>query len=184
MDNGACSYRRYLAGDDGGLAEIIIEYRDGLIYFLNGFVNDLDAAEDLAEDVFVKLAVRKPRFGERSSFKTWLYAIGRNEAYQSMRRRKLSYTPLDDLPETPDAGDGPEDAYFRDEEKRALHRCLSRVKSEYHQALWLYYFEGFPAKDIAVVMKKSVHGVESLLYRARNAVKRELETEGFDDENI
>ena len=184
MDNGACSYRRYLAGDDGGLAEIIREYRNGLIFFLNGFVNDLDAAEDLAEDVFVKLAVKKPRFGERSSFKTWLYAIGRNEAYQRMRRKKLSYAPLDGQPEAQETEDGPEEAYFRDEKKRALHRCLLRVKSEYHQALWLYYFEDFSAKEIAVIMKRSVHSVDSLLYRARKAVQQELKAEGFDDENI
>ena len=80
MDNGACSYRRYLAGDDNGLADIIREYRDGLIFFLNGFVNDPDTAEDLAEDVFFRLAVKKPRFREKSSFKTWLYAIGRNDS--------------------------------------------------------------------------------------------------------
>ncbi|MBQ6019480.1 MAG: sigma-70 family RNA polymerase sigma factor [Clostridia bacterium] len=184
MDNGACSYRRYLAGDDGGLAEIIREYRNGLIFYLNGFVNDVNAAEDLAEDVFVKLAVKRPRFGERSSFKTWLYAIGRNEAYQRLRRGSFTYTPLDELPETPATGDGPEDAYLRDEKRRALRRCLARLRSEYHQVLWLYYFEEFSAKEIAVIMKRSVHSVDSLLYRARNAVRSELETEGFTDETL
>ena len=70
MDNGASSYRRFLAGDDEGLADIIRTYRDGLIFYLNGFVNDIHTAEDLAEDVLVKLAVKKPAFREKSSFKT------------------------------------------------------------------------------------------------------------------
>jgi len=184
MDNGASSYRRFLAGDDNGLADIIRAYRDGLILFLNGFVNDIQTAEDLAEEVFIKIAVKKPVFKEKSSFKTWLYAIGRNEAYQNMRRKKLSYVPLDTLPEIPELYDAPELAYFRTEKYRTLHRCLARVKSEYHQVLWLYYFEGFSAKEISVIMKKSVHNIDTLLYRARNAVKHELETEGFDHENL
>ena len=112
MDNGASSYRRFLAGDDNGLADIIRAYRDGLIFYLNGFVNNIHTAEDLAEDVFIKIAVKKPRFNERSSFKTWLYAIGRNEAYGAMRREKISYVPMDELPELSSVYEAPELRYF------------------------------------------------------------------------
>ena len=184
MDNGASSYRRFLAGDDNGLADIIRAYRDGLIFYLNGFVNDIHTAEDLAEDVFIKIAVKKPAFREKSSFKTWLYAIGRNEAYQNLRRRRLVYVPLDALPEAADLYEAPETGYFRTEQYRALHACMARVKSEYHQVLWLYYFENFSAKEISAVMHRSVHNVDTLLCRARKAVKRELEKEGFNDENL
>ena len=184
MDNGASSYRRFLAGDDNGLAEIIRTYRDGLIFYLNGFVNDIHTAEDLAEDVLVKLAVKKPAFKEKSSFKTWLYAIGRNEAYTYLRRHKVSYVPLEEAPAQAAVYDAPEIGYFKDEKSRALHRCLSGLKSEYHQVLWLYYFDELPAKEIAAVMKKSVHNVETLLYRARKAVKIALEAEGINNENI
>ena len=184
MDNGASSYRRFLAGDDNGIADIIREYRDGLIFYLNGFVNDIHTAEDLAEDVFIKIAVKKPRFRERSSFKTWLYAIGRNEAYSALRRKQIAYVPLEELPELTAIYEAPELRFFGEEKNRALHRCLGRLKSEYHQALWLYYFEGLSAKEIAVIMKKSVPNIDTLLYRARLAVKRELEMEGFDHENL
>ncbi len=184
MDNGAGSYRRFLAGDDDGLADIIREYRDGLIFYLNGFLNDINAAEDLAQDVFIKLAVDKPRFKERSSFKTWLYAIGGNEARDALRRKKLVYVPADELPELEDAYADADERLFAQEKKRLLHRCLGRLKSEYHQVLWLYYFEDLSSKEISVVMKRSVHNVETLLYRARKALKRELEMEGFDHEDV
>ncbi|MBR5423137.1 MAG: sigma-70 family RNA polymerase sigma factor [Clostridia bacterium] len=184
MDNGASSYRRFLAGDDEGLADIIRTYRDGLIFYLNGFVNDIHTAEDLAEDVLVKLAVKKPAFREKSSFKTWLYAIGRNEACTYFRRHKITYVPLEDVPAQAAVGDAPEIGYFRNEKSRALHMCLAGLKSEYHQVLWLYYFDELPAKEIAVVMKKSVHNVETLLYRARKAARSALEAEGLNDENL
>ena len=56
MDNGASSYRRFREeADQSGLAEIIREYRDGLILYLNSFVGNIHTAEELAEDTFVLL---------------------------------------------------------------------------------------------------------------------------------
>lgn len=60
MDSGADSYRRYLAGEDEGLAEIVRAYKDGLILYLNGYVNDLPLAEELAEDTFFRLIAKRP----------------------------------------------------------------------------------------------------------------------------
>ncbi len=88
MDNGASSYRRYLDGDDNGMVDIIRDYKDGLLLYINTFTDNLSEAEDLMEDTFVKLAVNKPKFSEKSSFKTWLYAIGRNVVLDELRRRR------------------------------------------------------------------------------------------------
>lgn len=75
MDNGESSYRRFLAGDDEGLHEIICTYRTGLILYLNSFVQNIHTAEDLTEDTFAEIAIKCPKFAAKSSFKTWLYAI-------------------------------------------------------------------------------------------------------------
>ncbi len=69
MDSGADSYRRFLGGDDEGLAEIVREYKDGLILYLNGYVNNLYIAEELTEDTFFRLITRKPKFSGKSTFK-------------------------------------------------------------------------------------------------------------------
>ena len=182
MENGESSYRRFLAGDNDGLAEIIRMYRDGLILFLNGFTNDIDAAEELAEDVFVKIAVKKPTFKGKASFKTWLYAIGKNEALQQIRKKKITYVPLDELCEVPSEYDALDVCILKSERDRTLHRCMFSLRSEYHQVLWLYYFEELSVREIAIVMKKSAHNIETLLYRARKALKTELEKEGFEYE--
>ena len=86
MDNDASSYRRFLDGEDDGFVEIVRDYKDGLILFLDSFVRNLSIAEDLAEDAFVKLGIKKPHFSIKSSFKTWLYAIGRNVAVDYNRK--------------------------------------------------------------------------------------------------
>ena len=86
MDNGESSYRRFLSGDDQGMAELVYEYRNGLLLYLNSYTNDLSLAEDCVQDTFIKLATKKPVFRGKSSFKTWLYAIGRNIAKNHIRK--------------------------------------------------------------------------------------------------
>lgn len=98
MDNGASSYRRFLDGDDEGIAEIVGDYKDGLILYLNSYVNQIFIAEDLAEDTFFRLITRKPRYSGKSTFKSWLYAIGRNVAVDFLRHNsKMLSTPIEDM---------------------------------------------------------------------------------------
>lgn len=185
MDNGAESYRRFLQGDDKAFVEIIRDYKDGLILYLNGFVNNILTAEDLTEDVFFKLVTKKPRFNEKSSFKTWLYSIGRNTAVDYLRRnKKKKEVSAEEIRETEDEQLSIEQSYIKQERLLLIHRALEKLKPEYKQVLWLVYFEDFSQKETAKIMKKSVHSIETLVYRARLALKAELEKGGFIYEDI
>ena len=185
MDNGAESYRRFLQGDDKAFVEIIRDYKDGLILYLNGFVNNILTAEELTEVVFFKLVTKKPRFNEKSSFKTWLYTIGRNTAVDYLRRNsKQKEVSAEEIREIEDERLSLEQSYIKQERLLLIHRTLEKLKPEYKQVLWLVYFEDFSQKETAKIMKKSVHSVETLVYRARLALKAELEKGGFIYEDI
>lgn len=186
MDNGASSYRRFCnEGDDSGLVEIIVNYRDGLILYLNSFVGNIHIAEELAEDTFVLLGTKKPKDKGTSSFKTWLYTIGRNIAINHPRRRsRFSLVSVDDCSELESEEESLEAAVIKEEQKISVHRALKKLKPEYHQVLWLIYFENFSNKEAAKIMGKSVHNIETLVYRARKSLKSQLETEGFTYEKL
>ena len=185
MDRGTESYRRFLAGEEDGLVEIIRDYKDGLILYLNSFVNNVSEAEALAEDTFVRLAVKRPADRRSAGFRTWLYAIGRNVAWDHLRRQKRRETvPLDQLPEASSDRDELEQSYIREERRIRVHRAMARLRPEYRQVLWLIYFEEFSAKEAARVLGKSPHGVETLAWRARQALKEVLIREGFSDEEL
>ncbi len=186
MENGASSYRRFCENDDkSALAELIKDYRNGLMLYLNGITGNLSLAEEIAEDTFVLLGVKKPRYREKYSFKTWLYTIGRNLAIDALRKQKRHPTvPIDEIAEPIAEEQDLEEAYLREERKIALHRAMHCLNSDYRQVLWLMYFEELSAKEAAEVMHKSVHAVETLVYRARKALKSQLEMEGFHDENL
>ncbi len=186
MDNGASSYRRFRdQGDESGLAEIIREYRDGLIFYLNSIVNNIHTAEDLAEDTFVLLGTKKPKDKGKGSFKTWLYTIGRNLALNHLKKASRSPTvPIEACPEVADSETDPTVSYIQEEQKQIIHGAIKKLKPEYRQVLWLIYFENFSNKDVAAVMRKSVHSVETLVYRARKSLRSQLEMEGFTYEEL
>lgn len=186
MDNDAGSYRRFRdEQDESALAEIIVTYRDGLILYLNGIVQDLHAAEELAEDTFVLLGTKKPKDKGTASFKTWLYTIARRLALNHLRRRaRRPEISLEDCPEPVSEEQSLEAIVIREERKIALHRAMKQLKPEYRQVLWLVYFEDFSHKEAAQVMNKSVHNIETLIYRARQALKSLLEKENFVYEEL
>lgn len=184
MDQSANDYQCFLKGDPEGLARIIRDHKDGLILYLNSFVQSISAAEDLAEDTFLKLVMKKPRFKSASSFKTWLYTVGRNTALSYLRREKNTYILLENCPELADEEMDLEQRYIQMQEKLLLHRAMKKLKPEYCQVLWLVYFEGFTNKETARIMGKTVHNMETLVSRARQALKAKPYEEGFVYEKL
>ena len=184
MDGGN-AYRRYLDGDDGGLAEVIRLHQHRLMLYLNTYVGNIHVAEDLTEDTFVKLAVKKPRFRGDAAFGTWLFAIGRRVALDYLRQhRRQAPLSLEDYGDLLPAADDPVQTAEQRERDTCLRRVLYTLPPPYRQALWLVYFEGCSHRAVAAVMGKSTHSVDTLLYRARNALKAKLEQEGFSYENL
>ena len=185
MDNGASSYRRYLDGDDKGLADIVRDYSDGLTLYLNSIVNNLGIAEELMEETLFKIITKKPRFYAKYSFKTWLYTIGRHTAIDYLRRTaKHGGTSLEDGENNLRDELDLEKRYLLEERKIAVHRGLKNLHPEYRQVLWLLYFEGLSHAQAASVMKKNSRQMKNLVYRAKTALKSELTKEGFVYEEL
>ena len=172
------SYRRFLAGDESGLAQIICAYKDGLTLYLNGYVHDISLAEELTEETFVKLVLKRPRFSGDSAFKTWLYTIARHVAIDYLRRKKQNVS-TEDCKELVDEQADLERTFLQQEQKLQLYEAIEQLKPEYRQVLWLYYFADFSHKQIARILGKSTHNVEMLASRARQALKTILNKEGF-----
>ncbi len=185
MENGAGSYRRFLSGDNEGISEIVAEYKDGLILYLNGYVNNIYIAEELTEDTFFRLITKKPRFKEKSSFKSWLYAIGRNTAVDYIRHNsKTAITPIEDMENYLSDNESLERNYINEEAKIMLYRALMTLKPDYKTVLWLIYFEAFTNTETAMILGKSSRQLKNLLYRAKQSLKTTLEKEGFIYEEL
>jgi len=185
MDNGASSYRRFLDGDDTGFVEIVRDYKDGLILFLNRYVNNIHTAEELMEETFFQLATRRPRFTAKYTFKTWLYTIGRNIALNHLKRAaRVSSASIEEYADISDDAMLLERAYIQSEDKRMLCRALDSIHPDYSAILYLVFFEDLTNAQAAKVMKRNQRQIANLLYRAKSALKSELEKEGFTYEGL
>ena len=184
MDNGANLYERFLGGDSGAFEMLVDEYKYGLTLYLNSIVGNIFTAEELMEESFFRLIDKRPHFSGKSSFKTFLYAIGRNAAAEYLRKnRRSSPHPIEAHENELIELGSVEAAVIRDEWHRAVRRAMDKLNDEQKQAVYLTYFEEMTADEAARVVKKSRHAVENLVYRAKKALKTELEREGFNDEN-
>lgn len=177
MDNGESSYRRFLDGDESAFREILDLYSENLIFFINRYVNNISVAQELSEDVFVEILLHKKRYNFKTSLKTYLFTIGRNKAVSYVRRcaRRPEYAY--DYIENEADRKSIEDEFIRKEQERELHEALERLNSDYKTILHLIYFEDMSADEAAAVMKKNKKQIENLLYRAKQALRKELESE-------
>ena len=184
MDNGASSYLRFLNGDNNGFTEIVREYKDGLMLFINCNVGDIHISEEIADETFLRLYVKKPEYKKEYSFKTWLYAIGRNTAVNYLKKLKRQpYAPLEDYYYISDETDI-ESEHIRNEEHLQVHKAIKRLNPEYSQVLYLVFFEELSTDECAVIMGKRKRQIYDLLYRAKESLKKELEKEGLTNGQI
>ena len=178
MDNGASSYLHFRNGDDSAFGDLVREYNDGLILFLNTILKDIHISEEAADDTFMKLFVDRPVYRSNYSFKTWLYTIGRNTALNYLKKLKRhKYSPLEDFCYFSDNIDI-EAEYIQGERNTIIYQCIKALKEEYSRVLFLTYFEEFSTTETAKVMGKSNRQTTQLLYCAKKALKDELERRG------
>lgn len=182
MESGEALYRRFLAGDEQALAALLKTYREGLVLYVNGIVKNIFDAEDIAQEVFITLFVRRPAYKAAGSFKAWLYTVARHKAIDFLRRKNRRREVS--LEETAAEAALVEDAYAAADRRRALLRLLEELSPAYKEILFLTYFEGLPNKMAAKVMGKSVHAIETLNSRARAALRERLRQEGLTDEDL
>lgn len=176
-DRGAVCYKRFLQGDESAFEEILNTYREGLMFFINRYVNNVDVAEDLAADVFAYLIFKPKKYNFKVSLKTYLYMIGRSRALDWLRKEsKRRHIPIDELYSEPSSQDRTlEEAVIAEEEKRRLYDALEKLPADYKTAMHLVYFEGLTYEDTARIMKKDKKQIENIVYRAKKSLRRLLE---------
>jgi RNA polymerase sigma-70 factor (ECF subfamily) len=153
--------------------------REPLIFCISRYTGDIETAEDLAEDVFVELIIHPGRYGFRSSFKTYIFAIGRNKAVDYIRKRsRLSLVSEENLEETADLRTL-EEHVIKGEANLQLSRALNQINEDYRTALHLVYLEDMSYDEAGRIMKKTRKQVENLVYRGKKAVRAVLEKENY-----
>ncbi len=177
MDNGESSYRRFLDGDESAFGELLDMYSENLIFFINRYVHNIAIAQELSEDVFVELLIHKRRYNFKTSLKTYVFTIAHNKAVDYIRKCARHPECAYEYIETESDRLSIEDEFIKKEQERELHRAIDTLNNDYKTVLHLIYFEDMSCEQAGKVMKKSRKQIENLIYRAKQALKKELKKE-------
>ena len=178
MDNGASSYRRFLDGDESAVDEIMEELFFPLVFFVNRYLQDLPAAEDVAMDAMTELFFHKHRYNFKVSLKTYVFLLGKSRALNYLKRRKrlreAELTEAEDQTELEEL----ERRALDSERKRVVNDALAQLPEEMRLAVHLVFFEELSYEEAARVMKKNPKQVDNLLFRAKKSLRAILGEEG------
>lgn len=174
-------YSRFLSErNEEDLKILLLRYRESMTLFLNGYVHNMDDAEEIMLDSFAIIASGTTKYTAmgNGSFKTWLFSIGKNQAKMFLRKKKVIFIPLDE--NIPNSGNEPESDFLKEERSRQLYTALEHLPPEYRQVLYLLYFEGMKAEEISLVMNKRTKQIYNLAERGKKRLKEVLGRMGFE----
>lgn len=167
---------RAAAGDRSAWAALVDRYLGVVSGYAWYMLGDRAEAEDIAQETFLRLMAKLPDWEPAKSnpggatLKTWLYRVAINLCID--RSRKRVPEPMAELPDLPDAGAAQAEENF--DRARAVRAALDRLPERQRAVMTLVYYQGFSNAEAAALLKVSVDAVESLLGRARRALRASL----------
>ncbi|MBI2920962.1 MAG: sigma-70 family RNA polymerase sigma factor [Planctomycetes bacterium] len=156
-----------------GAFEALVRRHERLVSGLAArFTGNRTDAEDLAQEVFLRVYEAAPRWRPEAAFTTWLYRVTANACLSFGKRRRPA--PVDGLDALPGPAPAADELMARAEEREAVGRAVQALPENQRLALILKRFEGRSHREIAEAMGTTVAAVESLIQRAYEGLRERL----------
>src|SRR6266568_5138729 len=169
------------AGDEQSFALLLHRYRSPLVNFLYRMVRNREQAEDLAQEVFLRVYRAREDYVPSAKFTTWLFRIATNLALNSMRDNRYQRMELSlDAPVTVDAVDGDEqhpniEQHLVEETRRKMIRhAIEKLPEKQRAAVLLHKYQELDYGEISKILECSESALKSLLFRAYETLRVEL----------
>ncbi len=165
-------------GDEGAFQELVDRYKDLVFGLIARTVPDRSRAEDLAQDVFLRVYRGLPYFRGDARLSTWLYRIVANTCAQDQARRAPPTVPLvTDGGATPPAARSSDRRFVDLEVRDRLDKAIARLPAHYRLIVAAHYLQGVQYQDLADALHVPLGTLKTQLHRAKQQLRRLLETE-------
>jgi len=176
------------SGDERSFELLLHRYRSPLINFLYRMIRNREQAEDLAQEVFLRVYRAREDYVPSAKFTTWLFRIATNLALNSVRDTRYQRMELSlDAPVTVDAEDGDEKAMdvaekhpnieqhlIQEARSKMIRHAIDKLPEKQKAAVLLHKYQELDYADISKVLNCSESALKSLLFRAYEALRVEL----------
>lgn len=158
-------------GEGKAFSELVRRYQDRVYRFLLRLTRSPDDALDLTQDTFLRAYQSIDRWRPDALFRTWLFRIARNAAFDLLRRdKRVEFVELEEDAEIADMGVGPESVLETTQRYRLLESALETLPAEHREILLLREIEEMSYEEIAQVLDLAMGTVKSRIARARAAL--------------
>ena len=163
---------RIRQGDNDGAAELFERYAPALLRFTDRMLSDRASAEEVTQEVFLKVISRAHQYDGRAAVGSWLFAIAANACRDRRRRdRRASIVPLESVAEPRSRGESVESTIASRQRRHAVREALAGLSEEQREALILARYHGMPYAEIARTLGISVGAVKTRIFRAVETLK-------------
>lgn len=175
--------KRVQNGDKKAFDLLVLKYQQKIINLVSRFVRNQSDAQDVSQEAFLKAYRALPKFRGDSAFYTWIYRIAVNTAknYLAVQARRPSGIDMDIAEIEQIQGDSalkdnatPESLALRDEIQATVAAAIDDLPEDLKAAITLRELEGLSYEEIAEVMECPIGTVRSRIFRAREAIDKEL----------
>ncbi|PKO98359.1 MAG: hypothetical protein CVU13_10950 [Bacteroidetes bacterium HGW-Bacteroidetes-8] len=173
---------RVLDGETEMFRLLVERYHERIFILSRGFVHQVQDAEDITQETFLRAFISLGSFRGSSEFSTWLYRIGINSAYTFLRKRdkrtissfyETKIGAIANLLQT-NKNDNPHRLLSSKEAQELIYKEIDRLPERQRVAFIFSRLDDMSQKEIAKIMSLSVHAVESLIQRAKKQLKEKL----------
>lgn len=165
--------RRFTLGEEASFVELVQRHQQPMVSYLTRLLGSLSRAEELGQEVFVRIFRHRAAYDNQAQFTTWCYTIATNLARDEIRARRRRPVAAD--PEALDAIQGrseePSACLERREIQGRVRRALDDLHPRFREVLTLRDLEGCSYEEIAAVLRMELGTVKSRISRARSAFK-------------
>jgi RNA polymerase sigma-70 factor, ECF subfamily len=163
--------RQIRSGDDNAFDELMRRYEHPVVNFVYRILGNVEDADDVAQEVFVRVYQNLDTYRPETKFSTWLFALARNAAIDRVRWRERHPTEsIESGPELTTSSTSSHDAETR-EVGEQIAAAVAKLPEDQRTALVLAEYHGLSYAEIAGVMHCSEKSVESRLYRAKQTLR-------------
>lgn len=167
-----------LAGDKNRFAEVVEQHKNLVYSILLRMTDDHDEANDLAQEVFIKVFRQLKQFKGKSKLSTWIYKIAYFHGLSYLRKRKRWFTDANNV--EIQASDNINEEIALDELKGHVSECIRSLKPLERTAITLFYLEEMQVKEVAEIMNITESYVKVTVHRAKQSLKEMIKKEYYE----
>lgn len=161
-------------GDKNIFSELVARYKNLVYSLILRMVNHAEEANDLAQEVFIKVYKNLDKYYPDYKFSTWVMRITTNHVIDYRRKKHFEHTPLEEAEYQLPTEESPESILIREEERRQVRDVVSQLPDMYKIPIVLYHQQGLSYQEISDVIEEPLSKVKNRIFRGRKMLKESL----------